>query len=609
MVHNVYHSPVPCCIDSDESDDDEMLPLEAGWPEPEDEEWTVVERVHRGLRGTEGVDSDRFHNYGENMDNPGMGCDELDYFDKTNNLGIRSEVMPSIRREATQSDNPPTEVERVTESATTSVKPTGCKRPNVIVVVPSMTTDHRVKCPVNVVFTPQVNVQNSLSAETKAKDLFPEKPEVITAGTAEVASTGDMTDNQPLSVNQLNTLTTITILPTDYDEIQRPAPRRGLFEVAKEASTGDTTIEKCLYEVLDNNETTKRKLSTELLEIPQQSVTRGFLELAEEARKIDAEKKQSFLVEEVPPQMTEMTRPMIEPVSWTIVEDLGQSVGVLCEGTARVPTVRFYVGRLMQWPDIMSAGVIIRGVMLESEMSSIGSVRHAAEPVSVAAKSEMLTPVFAGGGGVVAEAAPLVVMEAVTSRVSVLPVVGSDLLTSLSVAAGGTDQFFLGSGDVLDKVGHGTGRSGARMVPVERLLKLREVRDIMFSWMRPVAVLTSQFFLSDEGDDVEMPLRIDDNRASLQQKVDFNCDNDCPQGVEQVQKVEPSENRWVSNRILGIISWFCKWLNTQKLDPPELPPGKCVDIIGGHFVQKQCFDRFNIPGGIQRYQIAFVYGA
>ena len=38
------------------------------------------------------------------------------------------------------------------------------------------------------------------------------------------------------------------------------------------------------------------------------------------------------------------------------------------------------------------------------------------------------------------------------------------------------------------------------MVPVERLLKLREVRDIMFS-----SLLTSQFFLSDEGEDVDMP--------------------------------------------------------------------------------------------------------
>ena len=88
-------------------------------------------------------------------------------------------------------------------------------------------------------------------------------------------------------------------------------------------------------------------------------------------------------------------------------------------------------------------------------------------------------------------------VEAVTSRVSVLPVVGSDLLTGLSAAAGGTDQLFLGSGSTLDKVGHGAGQLGVRMVPAERLPELREVRDIMFSWMWPVAVLTSQFFLSD----------------------------------------------------------------------------------------------------------------
>ena len=85
-------------------------------------------------------------------------------------------------------------------------------------------------------------------------------------------------------------------------------------DVAEEASTDDTTNEQCIYEVLDNNKTTDRKLSMELLEIPQQLVTRGFLELAEEARNIGVEKKQSFLVEEVLPQVTEMTRPMIEPV-------------------------------------------------------------------------------------------------------------------------------------------------------------------------------------------------------------------------------------------------------------------------------------------------------
>ena len=61
-----------------------------------------------------------------------------------------------------------------------------------------------------------------------------------------------------------------------------------------------------------------------------------------------------------------------------------------------MPTVKFDVGQLMQWPDINSGGVMIRVIMLESEMSSIDSVRRAAKPVSVATKSEMLTPVFAG---------------------------------------------------------------------------------------------------------------------------------------------------------------------------------------------------------------------
>ena len=53
----------------------------------------------------------------------------------------------------------------------------------------------------------------------------------------------------------------------------------------------------------------------------------------------------------------------------------------------------------MQWPDIKYDGVMIRGIMLESEMSPFGSVRRTAGPVSVAAKSEMFLPGGGGGGG------------------------------------------------------------------------------------------------------------------------------------------------------------------------------------------------------------------
>ena len=335
----------------------------------------------------------------------------------------------------------------MTEPVTANVKSTVGKRPNVIAVEPRKTVDWSVTCPVNVVPTPQGEVFKSRCVGTHAGELFPEEPEVVPAEMAkeasmegptdkqdlqndrnfnrstcttlttvcveklrprtqrqpdmmaEEASTGDTADNKPLSVNQLYTKTTVMNLPTDYVKIEGLAPRQVQVDVAEKASTDDATNEQCIYEVLDSIKMADGKLSMEFLEIPQQSVTRGFLELAEEARNSGVEKKQSFLVEEVPPQITGMTRPMIEPVSETTDEDLGKSVAVHREGTARVPTVKLEVGQLMQWPATKSDGVIIRGIMLKSEMSPVGSVRRTAVSVSVVVESEMFTPVFSGGGG------------------------------------------------------------------------------------------------------------------------------------------------------------------------------------------------------------------
>ena len=78
---------------------------------------------------------------------------------------------------------------------------------------------------------------------------------------AEEASTGGAADNQPRSINQIYTKTTVTNLPTDYVEIGRPAPLWVPVQVAEEASTEDTMNEQCIYEVLGNNRTTDRKLS------------------------------------------------------------------------------------------------------------------------------------------------------------------------------------------------------------------------------------------------------------------------------------------------------------------------------------------------------------
>ena len=149
------------------------------------------------------------------------------------------------------------------------------------------------------------------------------------------------------------------------------------------------------------------------------------------------------------------------------------------------------------------------------------------------------------------------------------------------MTTGGADQLFLSSGDILDKVDHGAGPSDVRMVPVEHLSRLGEIRNIVLSWMRPVAVFTSQFFLSDEGEDVEMPLHINDGRVVLQRKVDFNYVNKYPQMTEGIQGIGTAEDRWDGHRILDIWCRLCKWMNTQKW-APKMAYGRAVDMIMGY---------------------------
>ena len=55
----------------------------------------------------------------------------------------------------------------------------------------------------------------------------------------------------------------------------------------------------------------------------------------------------SVRMNEVIPQITEITRPMYNYISWKIEEDMEQSVESLCEVTMEVHTARFDVGQLM----------------------------------------------------------------------------------------------------------------------------------------------------------------------------------------------------------------------------------------------------------------------
>ena len=82
--------------------------------------------------------------------------------------------------------------------------------------------DRPVGCPVNVVPMPQVH--KSRCVGTCSGEWFPEELKVVPAEMAEEASTGGAADNQPLSINQINTKTTVTNSPTDYVEIEGRRP-------------------------------------------------------------------------------------------------------------------------------------------------------------------------------------------------------------------------------------------------------------------------------------------------------------------------------------------------------------------------------------------------
>ena len=79
------YDSVPRYIDSDESDSDDMLPLGAFWPAPEEGEWTMVERSHGLLRSAKDIDSDRLCNSGDKLDHSGLSCKQLDYIDWNDN--------------------------------------------------------------------------------------------------------------------------------------------------------------------------------------------------------------------------------------------------------------------------------------------------------------------------------------------------------------------------------------------------------------------------------------------------------------------------------------------------------------------------------------------
>ena len=489
--------------------------------------------------------------------------------------------------------------DRVIVSPMDDVKPTVSDQPDRFMGSPIVNTGGRNDCLRRMGQTPRDRDNDSDNVTKQVVELLPVSRVVVQNKTAEEVIIVECPVGQVVK-NE----TTKPTVSTELVNLPQKWITRGFLELAEEARLVDvrSTPSRCMNRVVVQNktaeeviivecpvgqvvknETTKPTVSTELVNLPQEWITRGFLELAEEARLVDVRLTPSGCMKENVQQSSEIREPMSRNVSWSIEEVVDRSVDSFSDVAIRMPTVRFDEGQLMQWPSGKSTGMMICEYTLESQMFSHGPVWREAEPVFVAAESEVFTPVFTGE--FVVQTDPLVVAEAVTPRVSALPTVGSEFQTGLSTSVGREDRYSLGLGNILDKVGHVAGQLKVRTVPVEDLLLFSAVYFVMPSLLRLLTVQTSTFFLSDEREEVSMPLSMREDRPIKTRRLYVQEVDMRAQMTKEIHGVGPNGDRW--DGIDVIDEWYmgCVWMKSQ--------PGNRARLVRGN----NCSEKFGLESG------------
>ena len=518
VLLNSLENQWPNNIESDDSEDDDMLPTEEYWAIP-DEGWTLVE-PHAKSRGVRFGHNTSYDALDGRVIKEGTCYDALD--DIVDNTVLLNYQKKVIRKTSTL-----VAVSSDARTVSVDVKPAVNKQPDRLIV------------------SPMDDVKPIVSDQP---DRFIGLPIVNTGGRDDCRRRMGQTPRDRDNDSDNVTKQVMELLPVSRVVVQNKTAEEVL-------------IVECPAGQVVKNETTKPTVYTELVNLPQEWITRGFLELAEEARLVDVRSTPSGCMEENVQQSSEIREPMSRDVSWSIEEVVDRSVDSFSDVAIRMPTVKFDEGQLMQWPNGKSTGMMICEYTLESQMFSHGPVWREAEPVFVAAESEVFTPVFTGE--FVVETDPLVVAEAVTPRVSALPTVGSEFQTGLSTSVGREDRYSLGLGSILDKVGHVAGQLKVRTVPVEDLLLFSAVYFVMPSLLRSLTVQTSTFFLSDEREEVSMPLSMREDRPVKTRRLYVHEVDMRAQMTKEIHGVGPNGDRW--DGIDVIDEWYmgCVWMKSQ----------------------------------------------
>ena len=463
----------PNNVDSDDSEDDDVLPQEECWTLPDDE-WTLVERPQgksRGVRFKTNVSNDardggifEERNYYDALENFVDDSAILKYKRKERrNTNVRVEAAYE-RREVTVDVPLPMYVQpdRLPVSTRDDVTPIVSDNPDRLIGLPTVDTDG-------------VNVGKEYREET----LYNSENDSVTIKEREVESwPRSSVMGQCIMKEEVNsegspaeqvliTETSKPMVSTQLLELSQECWTKGFLKLAEEAKlvvANSATFGVMKEDVQRSPEVTMPAAQTDLRNLPCQRIAGAFTRLAEEALLVDVGWTTSEDMEEIGPQRCGFGEVISKDISWRREDIVDRSVDFGLKEAKGMPTSVVEEDRSLQWSIEECANEVRGAYARESQMPSHGPVVHEAELVFVATEFEVFIPVFVGEPVVIM--APLVVAEAVTTRVSALLTVGSDFQTGLSTAVGREDRCILGLDNTLNKVGHVAGQLSVSTVPV-----------------------------------------------------------------------------------------------------------------------------------------------
>ena len=578
----------PNNVDSDDSEDDDVLPQEECWTLPDDG-WTLVERPQVKSRGV------RFKTNASNDARDGGILEERNYYDALENF-VDDSAMLKYKRKERRNTNVRVEAayerrevtvdvplpmyvqpDRLPLSTRDDVTPFVSDKPDRSIGLPTVDTDG-------------VNVGKGYMEQT----LFDSEKDSVTIKERRVESwpmssavgqciRKEEVDSKSNPAEQvLITETSKPMVSTQLLTLSQGCWTKGFVKLAEEAKLvveNSATFGVMEEDMQRSPEVTMPVAQTDLRNIPCKRIASAIMRLAEEALLVDVGLTTSEDMEEVGPQRCGFGEVIRRDISWRREDIVDRSIEFGLKEARRMPPSVVEEDRSLQW-SIEECTDEVRGAYArESQMPSHGPVVREAELVFVATEFEVFIPVFVGEP--VVTMAPLVVAEAVTTRVSALQTVGSDFQTGLSAAVDREDRCILGLDNTLNKVGHVAGQLSVSTVPVGDLLYFSAVCYVLPQVMRSLTVCTSTFFLSDDRGELPLPFWEREDRPVRISKIYVHVIDMRAQMTTKIHGVGPNGDRWDGIDVSS--EWYMGrgWVKPRPGEKARVWPGNTWPAISG----------------------------